>query len=305
MELVSSQFIKKATLSAGFSYCGIAKNEEMSVAKFYFRNSISKGYHDQMGYLERDIEGRFAPENLLPNCKSILVCLFNYNTGKEIQSSYKISKYAFVRDYHVLVEEHLQEIVVQLKQEYPEIKYKCTVDTSRITEKNWAVRAGLGHYGKNGVVITPQGSYFFIGLILLNSEVDCYDQPYLDQGCGSCKICIDNCPTQAIITPFVINTKKCLSYQTLSNKKPNFDLIKEHPWIFGCDICQEVCPKNKKSVVSELAVSNSSLFLHFHDEAFEKLTKEDFDHYFQGSPIYGKDYEKLVQFIKNRQEWKI
>lgn len=305
MGLVSSQFIKKTAKSSGFSYCGIAENKEIPLAKLHFINAISKGYHDQMRYLERDVEGRFAPETLLPDCKSVIVCLFNYNSGKELQSSYKISKYAFVKDYHVLVEEHLQKVVTKLKQEYPHIKYKCTVDTSKISEKNWAVTAGLGHYGKNGVLITPQGSYFFIGLILLDQEVDFYDEPNLEQGCGSCTICLDNCPTKAIVTPYVINAQKCLSYQTNSNKKPDFDLIQEHGWIFGCDVCQDICPKNKKSVVSELAVSNSSLFLHFEDEDFEKLTKEECNLYFEGSPISEKDYEKLLLFIKNRQKWKI
>lgn len=302
MALLSSKFIKDTAFDAGFTFCGISKNEEMPVAKFYFSDAISKGYHDQMGYLERNIEGRFSPEQLLPGCKSVIVALFNYNNGKELHSKYKISKYAFIKDYHVLIHDHLQQLVNQLKNEYPTLAFKCTVDASSISEKNWAVTAGLGHYGKNGVIITPLGSYFFIGLILIDQEVDFYDQPIIDQGCGACSMCMDKCPTQAIVSPFVIDAKKCLSYQTLSNKNPNFDLIKEHSWIFGCDVCQDVCPKNKKSVVNELAVNNSSLFLHFEDKEFENLTKETFNSYFQGSPIQGKNYDKLLQFIKNRQK---
>jgi epoxyqueuosine reductase len=305
MALLSAQFIKEEAIKGGFSFCGISKNEMMPVAKYYFVEAISKGYHDQMGYLERDIEGRFTPEHLLPGCKSVIVALFNYNNGKELHSKYKISKYAFIKDYHVLIHDHLQQFVNQLKKEYPTLAFKCTVDASSISEKNWAVHAGLGHYGKNGVILTPLGSYFFIGLILIDQEVDFYDQPTIDGGCGSCSICMDRCPTQAIVSPFVIDAKKCLSYQTLSNKTPDFDLVQEHPWIFGCDVCQDVCPKNKKSVVNELAVNNSSLFLHFEDKDFENLTKEAFSLYFQGSPILGKNYEKLLQFIKNRQKWKI
>ena len=302
MTLLSSRFIKETAMASGFTFCGIAKNEEMPVAKYYFSDIISKGFHDQMGYLERDIDGRFAPEQLLPECKSVIVCLFNYNTGIELKSKYKISKYAFIKDYHILIEQHLQEVAQRLLITDPSLQYRCTVDSSKISEKNWAVHAGLGHYGKNGVIITPYGSYFCIGLILINQEVDYYDQPNIEQGCGSCSICMDKCPTQAIVSPYVIDAKKCLSYQTLSNKNPDFEFVKEHSWIFGCDVCQDVCPKNKKSVISELAVTNSSLFLHFEDAEFENLTKEAFNHYFQGSPILGKNYEKLLQFIKNRQK---
>lgn len=289
-------------MASGFTFCGIAKNEELPVAKYYFNQAISKGYHDQMAYLERDIDGRFTPEQLLPSCKSIIVTLFNYNTGITLNSRYKISKYAFIKDYHVTVEKHLQQVAYQLLNMDPTLEYRFTVDSSRISEKNWAVQAGLGHFGKNGIIISPLGSYFFIGLILINKEVDYYDQPNLDQSCGTCSICMDKCPTQAIVSPFVIDAKKCLSYQTLSNKNPDFDLVKEHPWIYGCDVCQDVCPKNKKSVISELAVTNSSLFLHFEDSEFENLTKEAFNLYFQGTPIQGKNYEKLLQFIKNRQK---
>ena len=289
-------------MASGFTFCGIAKNEELPVAKYYFNQAISKGYHDQMAYLERDIDGRFTPEQLLPSCKSIIVTLFNYNTGITLNSRYKISKYAFIKDYHVTVESHLQQFAHQLLKIDPTLEYRCTVDSSRISEKNWAVQAGLGHFGKNGIIISPLGSYFFIGLILINKEVDYYDHPNLDQSCGTCSICMDKCPTQAIVSPFVIDAKKCLSYQTLSNKNPDFDLVKEHPWIYGCDVCQDVCPKNKKSVISELAVTNSSLFLHFEDSEFENLTKEAFNLYFQGTPIQGKNYEKLLQFIKNRQK---
>jgi ferredoxin len=163
---------------------------------------------------------------------------------------------------------------------------------------------GIGYYGKNGVFLTPQGSFFFIGIILIDKEVDQYNQALPDETnfCCQCSLCMDNCPTKAIVKPYVVDARKCLSYQTLSNKNPDYEFIKGHPWIYGCDICQEVCPKNKKSVINELAVSNSSLFLHFQDSDFENMTKEQFDHYFANTSIGSKGYEKLIQFIKNRQQ---
>lgn len=300
----SSIQIKKTVTDAGFSFCGIAPIVDFSEEKKLFLDYIEDGFQGNMGYLERDIDTRFNIHSTFPECKSVVVVLFNYNTGKKLQSSYKISRYAFVRDYHKLVSQKLEEVVLHLQGIYPHFSYKISVDSGRVSEKNWAVKAGMGHYGKNGLLISPQGSYFFIGLLLLDREVDQYDHPLnqKENNCGTCKLCIELCPTKAIIKPYFIDAKKCLSYHTLSNKTPDFELIKAHPWIYGCDICQEVCPKNKKSIVSELAVSNSSLFLHFQDEDFENLTKSTFDHYFSDTSIGSKGFEKMVQFIKNRQK---
>lgn len=301
---ISSETIKQCSLDSGFSFCGISSSVDFSSEIEHFQQAIQQGYHAQMGYLERNIEERFAIDTLLPNCKTVIVNLFNYNIGKNLNSDFRVSRYAFVRDYHQLVTEQLEKMVTQLQKKDIHFNYKISVDSGRISEKNWAVKSGLGYYGKNGIFLTPQGSFFFIGLILIDQEVDCYDHSLPEESnfCGSCSLCMDNCPTKAIVKPFVVDARQCLSYQTLSNKTPEFELVKQHPWIYGCDICQEVCPKNKKSVINELAVSNSSLFLHFQNSDFENLTKEQFDHYFANTSIGSKGYEKLIQFIKNRQQ---
>lgn len=304
MQIISSEIIKNSALEAGFSFCGISNLVDFSKEKQLFEEAIQNGYHAQMGYLERNIDERFNIEITLPDCKSVIVTLFNYNNGKSLQSKYRVSKYAFVRDYHQLVVEQLEKMVTLIKGKNNQFNYKISVDSGRISEKNWSLKAGLGYYGKNGVFLTPQGSFFFIGIILIDQEVDQYDQALPDETnfCGQCSLCMDNCPTKAIVKPYVVDARKCLSYQTLSNKNPDYEFIKGHPWIYGCDICQEVCPKNKKSVINELAVSNSSLFLHFQDSDFENMTKEQFDHYFANTSIGSKGYEKLIQFIKNRQQ---
>ncbi len=301
---LTNQSIKKEAQNCDFSFCGIAKPETFTQEKIRFENAIKNGYHANMGYLERDIDARFNPEHLLPGCQSVVVLLFNYFTGKSLNSSYKISKYAFVQDYHHLVSTQIEKMVANLKSNGAQFNYAISVDSGKISEKNWAIKAGLGNYGKNGLLLTPKGSYFFIGLLLLDQKMDFYDQnePNSIPTCGNCTLCIDNCPTQAIVKPYVIDAKRCLSYQTLSNKTPDYDLVKEHPWIYGCDVCQEVCPKNKKSEINDFAVTNSSLFLHFEDSDFENLSKEEFDRYFSNTSIGSKGFEKLFQFIKNRQK---
>ncbi len=301
---LSNQSIKKEAQNCDFTFCGIAEPDSFTMEKIWFENAIKNGFHANMGYLERDIDARFNPEHLLPNCKSVVVLLFNYFTGKTINSSYRISKYAFVQDYHHLVSNQIEKMVAKLKSNGAQFNYTISVDSGKISEKNWAIKAGLGNYGKNGLLLTPKGSYFFIGLLLLDQKMDFYDQNELNpiHSCGNCTLCIDHCPTKAIVKPYVIDAKRCLSYQTLSNKTPDYDVVKEHPWIYGCDVCQEVCPKNKKSEVNPYAVTNSSLFLHFQDSDFENLTKEAFDHYFSNTSIGSKGYEKLLQFIKNRQK---
>jgi epoxyqueuosine reductase len=304
MTSISSAIIKKAAEEVGFSYCGIAELDEFNIEKILFENAIKNGYHANMGYLERDIESRFNPQSILPDCQSVIVVLFNYNTGIQINSNFKISKYAFIKDYHIFLTERLEVMMDQLKMKGFDFEYRLSVDSGKISEKNWAMKAGLGQYGKNGLLLTPQGSYFFIGVALIDKPVDIYDlnEVIQEHYCGKCTICMDHCPTNAIVRPYVIDAKRCLAYQTLSNKTPDYELVKQYPWIYGCDICQDVCPKNKKSVVNKLAVSNSSLFLHFQDADFENLSKEEFDHYFSNTSIGSKGYEKLVQFIKNRQK---
>lgn len=304
MDLLSNSYLKKITLDAGFTYCGIAPVVDFSDEKKLFQDSIESGFHGNMSYLERNIAERFDIRTILPTCKSVVVVLFNYNTGKTLQSSYRISRYAFVRDYHHLMKEKLEEVVEKMKEKNGDFQYKISVDSGRISEKNWAVKSGVGHYGKNGLLITPSGSFYFIGILLLDQEMDQYDEPHDSDkdSCGTCQRCLEMCPTKAIIKPYVIDARKCLSYQTLSNKTPDFELIKEHSWIYGCDICQEVCPKNKKSTISELAIANSSLFLHFQDSDFENLTKEVFEAYFSNTSIGSKGYAKMIQFIKNRQQ---
>ena len=293
--------IKEKAHDLGFSFCGIAQAKELIQAKTLFKTALSANYHGKLAYLERDINTRFSPKKLLKECETVIVCLYNYYTGQQIPSSYQISKYAYIKDYHTFLKEKLLVLAQILQNGDKTLQYKIAVDSSNISEKNWAVEAGLGHYGKNGIFITEKGSWFFIGLLLVNQKADYYDEP-LNTGCGTCDICIKSCPTGALVAPYQVDVKRCLSYQTLSSKEPDFDLLKKHPWIYGCDICQDICPKNKKPDINPEAVQNSSLFLHFQNENFENLTKDDFDRYFRGSSIFEKKYERFISIIKNRKE---
>ena len=169
---ISSEVIKKTALEAGFTYCGISNIVDFSKEVAYFKESIQNGFHAKMGYLERNIEERFAIDTLLPHCKSVIVTLFNYHIDQKIDSKYRISRYAFVKDYHQLIPELLEKMVVYLQQKHEPFNYKISVDSGRISEKNWAVKSGLGYYGKNGVLLTTKGSFYFIWLILFEKELD-------------------------------------------------------------------------------------------------------------------------------------
>ena len=301
MEPIAARVVKQVFLDAGFEYCGIAPYQVLSQQQNRFEASIAAGYHARMGYLARNIEKRFDPATLLGNCQSVIVVLFNYYTGLEQKSDYKISKYGFVRDYHRLLEEQMELGMQRLLQSYSAMQYRCVVDRFPISEKSWAVAAGCGFLGKNGLLVTPLGSFFNIGIILINQKVDQYDTPVEQNQCGTCTRCIDHCPTKAIVVPYHVDAERCLSYQTLSNKKPDYALISEHEWLFGCDVCQDVCPHNKKIKINELSVQNSSLFLQLGNRELETMSKTDFDLYFKDTPFHNK-YDQMVSMIKHKIE---
>lgn len=297
---IQSKKIKAWSKELGFDACGIAPSHPLEIAKKRFEKSIRKGYHGNMQFLERDIERRFSPELLLSNCKSVIVVILNYNTTLQFLPKHSIARFALLNDYHIYIQQKLSTLLERIKQEIPTINAKTTVDTSSISEKNWAVEAGLGHIGKNGLLITAQGSFVHIGTILIDKECDHYDQP-CKNNCGTCNKCIQNCPTQAIEEAHCINASKCISYQTIENKNPDYQLLKEQTWIYGCDICQEVCPYNQKIRNNETIISETSLFLQLNMEELENLSEEDFRHYFQRSGIKRRKYKIFKEIIKNRK----
>jgi epoxyqueuosine reductase len=294
MELTASD-IKKTALSLGFSACGIAKAIPLIAEKQYFTSMIDNGAHANLAYLERDIEVRFSPELLLPGCKSVIVFLYNYLTGEKLEADYKIAKYAYINDYHLLIKNKLERVVEMISRTYPEAHCKITVDSANITEKNWAVKAGLGYIGKNSLLQTDNGSFFLIGTILTDVVFE-YDTEK-ERNCGSCMRCVEACPVHAITKPYQVDVRKCLSFHTIENKETADDSANTYQWVFGCDVCQDICPNNKNSKPNPDTLDKFSLFLHFKNSDFENLTKEEFENCFRDSCVKRRKYEKFTERI--------
>jgi epoxyqueuosine reductase len=232
----------------GFDLIGFAKAELLDNEIEKYNKWISAGYHSNMDYLKRGIDKRHDIRKVLPEAKSVISLAMNYysedNYSGDISLG-KISRYAWGKDYHLVIWEKLAQLEDYLTQINPEFKSRSYVDTGPVMDKAWAVRSGIGWLGKNTNVINPDlGSWFFIANIISNFEFE-YSEIVSDH-CGTCTACIDACPTNAIIQPYLLDSNKCISYLTIENRSEINDEFKGKfdNWIFGCDICQEVCPWN-------------------------------------------------------------
>jgi epoxyqueuosine reductase len=303
MEQNITVFIKQQAINLGFISCGIAKAQPINNEKANFLNWLKKGYQADMHYLENHLEKRLNPALLLENSKSIVVVLLNYFPSQHPQSpeGFKIAKYAYGIDYHFIIREKLNKLLALIKDKIPEIEGKAFTDSAPIFEKVWAQKAGLGWKGKNSMFITRQnGSFTFIGELLVNIELE-YDIPETKNYCGTCTKCIDACPTKAIVEPGVIDANKCISYNTIENKDTIPEKIAENMqgWIFGCDICQDVCPWNNKSKPHEEESFRLKNNLNtIHSEYFMKMNEKEFKENFTNSPIFRTKLKNIQRNIK-------
>jgi epoxyqueuosine reductase len=297
--IIKSHSIKQLANQCGFALCGIAKAVPLAIEKERFENALSHNYHAKKNYLERNVEKRFSPELLLENCKSVIVCGFNYNMQCAICGErYRIARYAQMKDYHLFMKEKLEKLTHLLKEKYGAFKYKTTTDSSAISEKAWAVRSGMGYYGKNGIIQTKLGSFVFIGILLIDKEVDVYDEPN-ENSCGTCGKCIDACPTQAIVAPYCVNSNLCISNINLNKKETDFTRIAKYGWLIGCDVCQNVCPNNIRAPINEEAVILRASFVENKNEILETLTLESCERYFKDTPLYSFKYEGLKKRVED------
>ncbi|MGI8670261.1 MAG: tRNA epoxyqueuosine(34) reductase QueG [Aridibacter sp.] len=246
-----TKLIKQKAIEIGFHKVGIAKAEELKTEGEHLKEWLEMGLNGEMKWLEREPDKRSDPKILFPEAESIVVLAMNYYTPhehEEDKTKGKISRYAWGDDYHDVVKEKLWELFNWLQAEIPETKGKVCVDTAPIMAKAWAVRAGLGWLGKHSNVITKEfGSWFFIGEILLNLELE-YETDLVEDHCGTCTKCLDACPTNAIVEPFLVDSNACLSYATIELRSPTLPTeITENleGLLYGCDICQDVCPWNR------------------------------------------------------------
>jgi epoxyqueuosine reductase len=251
--------IRRRAVELGFSKVGIARAEALSSEHERFEEWLRRGYHGEMNWMARDPAQRTDPRRLFPEARSVVVVALNYYTPHQHSSSSatgKVSRYAWGDDYHEVVGDKLRELLSWIKERWPEAEGKVCVDIQPIMDKAWALRAGLGWIGKHTNVITREyGSWVFLGELLLNFELEYTDEEVADQ-CGSCTLCLDACPTSAIVEPYVVNSNLCISHATIESRAPEISeevATKLEGWLYGCDICQDVCPWNHMTPATDEA----------------------------------------------------
>lgn len=286
----------------GFSFCGISRAEFLEEEAIQLDQWLKRGMHGQMSYMERHFDKRLDPRLLVPRAKSVISLLFNYYTDQqqEDSSAPKISKYAFGEDYHFVVKDKLHLFLQAIRENYGEIDGRVFVDSAPVMDKVWAKKGGLGWMGKNANIIRKgEGSFFFIAEIILDLQIEA-DGPVTDH-CGTCTACIDACPTEAIVEPYLVDGSKCISYFTIELKDAIPPSYKDtfQNWAFGCDICQDVCPWNSFSKRhNESRFIPKEGMLEMKKDQWIEMTKDLFDDWFKDSPIQRTGYEGLKRNIK-------
>lgn len=300
---ISSKDIKEKAAELGFDLCGIAKARILSECEPVIKEWIMKGCHDGMKYLERDIPKRLNPSALFPGARSVVVTGLNYfsENMQKAAGSPVISRYAYGIDYHVVISSRLKTLLKWIKSVNPSASGRITVDSAPILEKSWAREAGLGYPGRNSIIINKKvGSFFFIGTIILNLELE-YDNPATEDLCGKCMICIRECPTRAINDNRTIDARKCISNLTIENRGPVPPELRPYLGlrIFGCDKCQEVCPWNKNATpnnIPEFKLSDEIAGMSLDD--WRTLSRDKFLRLFGKSPVGRTGYEKMMENIE-------
>jgi len=287
-----SERIKTWALEIGFDKVGIAPAVRLDTESDHLFKWLDAGYHGEMAWMERWCDKRVDPNELLPNAKSVIAIALNYFTPQQYSDqpgTGKISRYAWGDDYHDILKGKLYELLERIKSEAPHVNGKVCVDSAPIMDKAWAVRAGLGWIGKStNLITTDLGSWVFLGEVILDVDLDYDDQIVVDH-CGSCTACIDACPTDAISEPYVVDARKCISYATIELRNETLPAQFEgklESWIYGCDICQDVCPWNRfEKPTAETRfqprLGETSLVL----DTVERLTPETFAERFRRSAM--------------------
>jgi epoxyqueuosine reductase len=247
--VILARNIKDRALFEGFNKVGIVGAQSLADEGRRLKEWLARGYHGEMGWMARDVEKRISPLEIFPQARSVVVVALNYFTPQQHHqdpATGKVSRYAWGDDYHDVVKEKLTSLLAWIREQEPSAEGKVCVDIQPVMDKAWAVRAGLGWLGKHSNVITPEhGSWVFIGELLLNLELD-HDTERIEDHCGTCTLCIDACPTAAITEPYVVDSNKCISYMTIELRAPELPSeIDLSGWLYGCDICQDVCPWNR------------------------------------------------------------
>ncbi|MFK7933958.1 MAG: tRNA epoxyqueuosine(34) reductase QueG [Saprospiraceae bacterium] len=297
-----TQLLKTEATRIGFSYVGISKAERMDAEAKRLEEWLNQGYQGKMQYLENHFEKRVDPTLLVPGAKSVVTLLYNYYTEAEQvdPTAPKIAKYAHGKDYHFVVKDKLRELLNTLNEKIGEINGRCFVDSAPVLERDWARRSGVGWVGKNTLLIHPKaGSYFFLAELIIDLPL-ISDSPIKDF-CGTCTRCIDACPTNAISPAgYVMDGSKCISYLTIELKDeiPTEFSKQMEDWMFGCDICQQVCPWNRfSSPHQEADFSPHPELLNMRKSDWLELTEEVFRTIFRKSAVKRTKFKGLQRNI--------
>lgn len=298
-----TKFIKSTAAALGFHYCGIAKAVQLDDDARRLESWLQQGFHGKMQYMENYFDLRTDPRKLVPGAKSVITLLCNYFTVQHQKDGVpKISKYAYGKDYHEVIRAKLNQFIQSIKENIGDINGRGFVDSAPVLERSWAVRSGAGWVGKNGNLITKQqGSFFFIATLITDLDL-IFDDAFAKDYCGTCTKCIDACPTQAIRENKVIDGSRCISYFTIELKDeiiPPEMKNKFENWMFGCDICQDVCPWNRFSKPNtETEFTPIPEVLDLSTEEWMSMSEEAFRKIFKTSPLKRTKYRGIQRSLK-------
>ncbi len=301
-----SQLIKSKAIELGFDACGISKADFLEEEAPRLEKWLNLNHHGEMAYMANHFDKRLDPRKLVDGAKSVITVILNYfpeQTLPENDDSYKISKYAYGTDYHFVLKDKLKDLMSYISEEIGEVNGRVFVDSAPVMDKVWAKKSGIGWVGKHTNLITREiGSFFFIGEIICDLELQA-DTAMKDY-CGTCTRCVDACPTDAITQPYVVDGSKCISYFTIELKEAIPDEVKGkfENWIFGCDICQDVCPWNRFSRPTQTADFRQHPHLEqFTKTDWEEISQEVFQEVFRRSAVKRTKLEGLkrnISFVK-------
>lgn len=291
-----SRLIKKTAHELGFAHCGISRAEFMEDEARQLENWLNHGMHGKMHYMENHFDKRVDPTKLVEGAKSVISLLYNYYPNKtQRPDAPKISKYAYGEDYHIVIKDKLKELVFRLQEKIGNFHGRVFVDSAPVLDKAWAKRSGLGWIGKHSNLLNRQmGSFFFIAEIIC--DLDCLADGPIKDYCGTCTRCIDACPTDAIVQPYVVDGSKCISYSTieLRDEIPLEMKGKFENWMFGCDICQDVCPWNRFATPHhEERFNITEPIMNFNTQQWKEMTEEVFNQLFKKSPLKRAGWEGI------------
>ncbi len=304
-----AEIIKSKAIKHGFSYCGISKADFLESEAPRLEAWLKAGKQGTMSYMERNFDKRLDPRLLVEGCKTVVSLIYNYFPPKELKihpNGYKVSTYAWGKDYHLVIKDKMKDLWEDLRETLGDFDGRMFVDSAPVLEKAWAVKSGVGWIGKNANLIVPKkGSFFFLSELLIDLEAE-PDGPIKDF-CGTCTRCIEACPTEAI-SPYVVDGSKCISYFTIELKEAMPVELKAdfQDWIFGCDICQDVCPWNRHSKPhDEECFMPSDSFLGLSKQDWEEMSEEVFKELFHYSAISRtklKGIQRSIAYVKGQKK---